>query len=380
MNKKDQYLGFCLEQAILSPLFNRHGAIVVKGGKVIGRGFNDYRPGFDGGALKTGRLPSSASLLDHIAMANLKRKSKPDISSNRSNTTTFSPFENLEAGNGSHTGCFTMHSEMMAINSALLSSTTLRATSLSHLKPASSRRERAPDRVSHWPAGRSGVLTRLRMNATRGGRRKPNGNRKQNNDLGSDEDKTSPAPHTGCDMGSSEQRSKTATFKGHSVVPASPVGKRTVHLPDRAKSRKLVGADVYVVRLDRSSSKSLKNKPPQHAQPNPPPPQSSPPGSLHDELTCKKPATAPPRPDQNSAPRQLRATNSRPCYRCVAYMHNAGIKRVFWTNAEGRWEGAKLRDLVDVLKGSSNQGEDSATMGVFVTKHEVLRLKRLMEA
>ena len=140
MNRSDQYLGLCLEQATYSPLFNRHGAIVVKGGKVIGRGYNDYRPGFDGGALKTGQLPVSASGLDTIADFKRRTKYRPKTSpSSRPTPTsvaTFTPFENV-MGNSRHcnNNCLSMHSEMMAINSALLSSTTLRPTGLSQLKP-----------------------------------------------------------------------------------------------------------------------------------------------------------------------------------------------------------------------------------------------------
>jgi hypothetical protein len=74
---------------------------------------------------------------------------------------------------------------------------------------------------------------------------------------------------------------------------------------------------------------------------------------------------------------------SRPCYRCVSAMHAVGIKRVFWTNADGEWEGAKVRDLVEALeKGIEGDGDGPGTgqeiKGVFVTKHEVLMLKRVM--
>ena len=58
--KTDNYLTLCLEQASKSPLHYRHGCIIVRGGKVIGQGFNDYRPGFNGGALKTGKIAAGA--------------------------------------------------------------------------------------------------------------------------------------------------------------------------------------------------------------------------------------------------------------------------------------------------------------------------------
>ena len=72
--RNDTFLSLCLAQAELSPLHYRHGSIIVRGGKVIGQGFNSYRPGFDGGALKTGILPSSS--LDGPAIAELKKRLK----------------------------------------------------------------------------------------------------------------------------------------------------------------------------------------------------------------------------------------------------------------------------------------------------------------
>ena len=59
-------------------------------------------------------------------------------------------------------------------------------------------------------------------------------------------------------------------------------------------------------------------------------------------------------------------------------MEWAGIRRVFWSNNDGDWEGGKVRDLVDAL------GLDQATAGdsdhtrasMFVTKHEILMLKQ----
>ena len=54
-------------------------------------------------------------------------------------------------------------------------------------------------------------------------------------------------------------------------------------------------------------------------------------------------------------------------------MHSAGIRRVFWTNNKGEWESSKVRELMDSL----HEGDGVAT-GMFVTKHEVLMLKRQM--
>lgn len=66
-------------------------------------------------------------------------------------------------------------------------------------------------------------------------------------------------------------------------------------------------------------------------------------------------------------------------------MHAVGIKRVFWTNAVGGWDGAKVRDLVDALEATGDSSDDCRDhkdekgLGVFVTKHEVLMMRRMME-
>ena len=123
--KFDNYLSLCLEQAQLSPLGQRHGCIVVKGGKVIGKGFNDYRSGFDGGALKTGNLPSKSFPID-------KSKDKGKIEP------VFKTFEDMFSGKSqtNPNPVLSMHSEMMAINSALASSGPLARTNQSCVKPS----------------------------------------------------------------------------------------------------------------------------------------------------------------------------------------------------------------------------------------------------
>jgi deoxycytidylate deaminase len=143
--KTDNYLTLCLEQAAKSPLRYRHGCIIVRGGKVIGQGYNDFRSGFDGGALKTGRLPASS--LDGHAVVELKRKQKSkrerkhkgesNLDPLEATAKTFTPFENMGAmGSGKYTNNpLSMHSEMMAIHSAISASSTLASTAVSSQKP-----------------------------------------------------------------------------------------------------------------------------------------------------------------------------------------------------------------------------------------------------
>lgn len=69
-------------------------------------------------------------------------------------------------------------------------------------------------------------------------------------------------------------------------------------------------------------------------------------------------------------------------------MHAVGIKRVFWTNDAGEWEGGKVAKFIDALDGDGEGGGGEGGggcvgggpmgNGVFVTKHEVLMMKRLM--
>lgn len=66
--KTDRYLNLCLEQAVKSSLRHRHGCVVVKGGKIIGQGFNDIRSGFDGGVDDQGDAHLDQSLSMHAEM------------------------------------------------------------------------------------------------------------------------------------------------------------------------------------------------------------------------------------------------------------------------------------------------------------------------
>ena len=130
----------------MSPLHYRHGSIIVRGGKIIGQGFNTYRPGFDGGALKTGVLPSSA--LDGHALTQLKQrlkyksrsKGKPNYQDHQQDAGVFIPLEILGTGHNANKP-LSMHSEVMAIRSALslssgtMSSQTSARAAAYHQKP-----------------------------------------------------------------------------------------------------------------------------------------------------------------------------------------------------------------------------------------------------
>jgi hypothetical protein len=156
----------------------------------------------------------------------------------------------------------------------------------------------------------------------------------------------------------------------------------------RTKDLRLKGSDLYVARLGNCNFTPPIKPRPKVPEPSPEP-TSSPkaePASLYDELSPLSRSVSPPstfsKPIPLTTQPEIRA--SRPCYRCVAAMHSVGIKRVFWTNQDGEWEGAKIRDLVEALE-TGIEGDDGdgvgtgqENKGVFVTKHEVLMLKRIM--
>jgi hypothetical protein len=200
---------------------------------------------------------------------------------------------------------------------------------------------------------------------------------------------------------------KTKSTNTPMLVPTGVSCQSKASLSARIKDLRLKGADLYVARLGsncktditaRTVKPSIVPLPPEISiqRPSSNSRPSSSIISLHDELMHPNPLPSPsstPPPSPDPAP-EIRA--SRPCYRCVTQMHAVGIKRVFWTNVEGGWDGAKVRDLVDALDGSGlesengdggegkgkgkegRSGKDGRNLGVFVTKHEVLMLRRLM--
>lgn len=112
-------------------------------------------------------------------------------------------------------------------------------------------------------------------------------------------------------------------------------------------------------------------------------------GSLHDELIDRTPTRSPcdSSAEETCGFERSNVHASRPCYRCMTFMHSVGIRRVFWTNDSGEWEGGKVARLVEGMKMGMNEvaslpNSDGGPMGngVFVTKHEVLMLRRIMGA
>lgn len=167
------------------------------------------------------------------------------------------------------------------------------------------------------------------------------------------------------------------------LMPKEQTGQNSRSIKYSTKSPRLNGADLYVVRLGWQSAPKVCCEEPDEDTATLPP-WRHPTGSLHDELTSPEPAK-PARTKHLPSPakdeKRPIVLASRPCYRCIFYMASVGIKRVFWTDDRGGWEGAKVRDLVDALDNMGSRSPTDASVAlnsVFITKHEVLMLRRIM--
>lgn len=169
-------------------------------------------------------------------------------------------------------------------------------------------------------------------------------------------------------------------------MPKRQAGQGSRNVRERTRHPRLNGADLYVVRLGWKNASPAGNLDVCCVESDPKAETSIPTrpstGSLYDELVDRrvKPKAA---TDTSVAPNENcpSVLASRPCYRCISYMASVGIKRVFWTMDSGEWEGAKVRDLVDALDKLGLEQPSDATAAlnsVFVTKHEVLMLRRMM--
>ncbi|EMF11262.1 uncharacterized protein SEPMUDRAFT_68709 [Sphaerulina musiva SO2202] len=527
--KTDNYLSLCLEQAAKSPLHYRHGAIVVRGGKVIGHGHNDYRPGFNGGALKSGRIAHGG--YDGAAIAELKKKlkgkqkcDKPEKQQQNQidRSSTFVPFESTNSGGGhSVNQPLSMHSEMMAIYSALNASSAMSSTTFSREKPcfklpcADKRKARLRRNVLEAYVKASAVLKLPHLNQVhlenkcnnstpkegdkgdlsaqslanlsvafhedlgvqkhhqnRKNEKKKNGKKNQyqyeyqygaygqkqqdfaqRQPSASNPRKEYSAGTHECDMaqgsepkinnGGVKQIKATASdfreaprhtnpkkdYKRSGkmrlsstaanerkpmqpvLVPTGHTHNSNIKVNDRKQDPRLRGADLYVVRIGWSSTARKKPTKPKASSelgvvdadatvvedatysstsrlPGPSTTSSSSgTGSLHDELINREPSSSASRPPVSDSIDDCsfdkdKIHASRPCYRCVAFMNQVGIRRVFWTNDAGEWEGGKVAALIEAMDtGMEDAAKGGPTgNGIFVTKHEVLMLRRMMGA
>ncbi|KAF1352251.1 hypothetical protein BDV97DRAFT_397289 [Delphinella strobiligena] len=421
MSSKTNYLNLCLGLAEHSPLHQRHGCVVVKGGKVIGSGFNTHT--LAGGALKTGEMRSSSSSDAEMSLRHDE-----------------GAFAAIETCGGYINTPLTVHSEMAAIMDVLQKSTKLSSKTSSCEKPASkvsgSKRktskkneairvyvERFCERTCFGSEARSMVFNRkdrrnsaryrnyyhedyyyepsmssnqlTAQNVTTTARLEYERNQHRNEAGSSFVKSYETIVRTAKSTSSSRNNEKKAAGQKRVSDPnlltnrnIIPCHAHTHSVQERMKDPRLRGADLYVARLGRPTNATKHSRPVTKSKvlakslPNYMEASTvcssiigkATTGSLHDELVNPNPRQIiPTKPTATSQP-SARATDSQPCYRCIEYMHSVGITRVFWTDENGRWKSDKVRNLVVAL-----QSPHPESGSVFVTKHEVLLLKRLFD-
>ncbi|KAM0703172.1 hypothetical protein Q7P35_009110 [Cladosporium inversicolor] len=446
--KTDNYLTLCLEQAAKSPLHYRHGCIIVRGGKVIGQGHNDYRPGFDGGALKHGRRKEN--------------KAKPkDNQQPPQPPRQLAAFEKVGAGGGPHANTpLSMHSEMMAIHSALSTSSNLACSSFSHDKPSFKlprgdkkkerlRRdvlqnyvERICEASTSSTPGQAGKLQvqdnnvhhvdreaqrradgdrafqavksmekhhvqnakknqkhheyeQYEYHKGRSGSQTPRGSSQRHRQqhgqqpsasksqdiqertirsydrrmiddvLGNGLGTTQSSPERG-KPGKDHKGSKKAKSLEQPQVerflhPQGENGKSRAEVNDRKKHPRLAGAYLYVTRLGWNNNNI--------AQPNPKKKFVKPSAQV---------AALSSSSESDPGAFSLPSSASSTARSAILVLW---IKRVFCTNDDGEWEGGKVARFIDALDGEADgAGCAGGPMGngVFVTKHEVLMMRKKM--
>lgn len=112
----------------------------MHGGKVIGQGYNDYRSGFSGGALKTDRLPLRNQGAPSVATLTKRPELKFKFGledEEQLTAKTFTPSEHLTGGGNLTKTPLSMHPEIMAIHFAQSSSNTMVSSAVASDKPCS---------------------------------------------------------------------------------------------------------------------------------------------------------------------------------------------------------------------------------------------------
>lgn len=139
--KTDHYISLCHEQVAQSPLHSRHGAIVVRGGKVFGQGFNDHRRGFDDGIMKNNRA------FGKLALPASRHKSKSRMKCKTAGIPSYGEqhlipdhnsllMDRMTMADHRKNTPFSMHAEMMAIHSALSKSTATAFRTMWSVEPS----------------------------------------------------------------------------------------------------------------------------------------------------------------------------------------------------------------------------------------------------
>ncbi|PWN53340.1 hypothetical protein IE53DRAFT_377410 [Violaceomyces palustris] len=143
---------------------------------------------------------------------------------------------------------------------------------------------------------------------------------------------------------------------------------------DEMSDSRLRGADLYVVRLMQDTESKAKAKEQRKAQRAAAAARGGASSAgQHQVNHHERRAAADGRKEQQeSSPRYA---DSRPCWRCLEWMSWAGIKRVYWTNVNGDWEGGKVSILLD-----GEEADSDGYVRVHMTQYEHAALLRAQQS
>ena len=131
----------------------------------------------------------------------------------------------------------------------------------------------------------------------------------------------------------------------HVLITKNKTSNTKPSVAARTKDMRLKGSNLYVARrfVPKRRPKSAGNRA-MKSDPVALPSYITSIASLYDKLSPLSRAPSLSHQSDTGAPESSmpHVRESRPCCWCVTAMYSAGMKRVFWTNHDGKWEGAKM--------------------------------------
>ncbi|WFD25427.1 hypothetical protein MNAN1_000389 [Malassezia nana] len=409
--RADRMRNAATQEALRSTMRYRHGAIIIKGGKILAQGHNHVRTGFSGplsaheaivlpmpdgsheqGTCKTGQKCQSYFSMhaEMHAVTTALRGARPHMPRGG---LLLDPMDEV------CTQLQTMALEMPACSRFSDTSSTPAKRSTSDVKSQCDRalvegakreqqrvalheckKNHRNGRVAAWDVAASGgglwagnqVCKRRRSEQqaerarrlaqrkeekrarkARGARSTSSGGSSSSSSADSLLDSDSPHPPSDTSSSASDlptppsEQADTPSMTS-ATLALRKVARRTIPLMEDSRIR---GADLYVVRLLQDTESKAKAKEQrrkrQHRRTGP-------------AMTVAPAPVAP-------APVVPRYADSRPCWRCLEWMYWAGIKRVFWTDTSGHWHGGKVSEL---LFGDEGSGSHVSYVPVHLTQYE----------
>ncbi|CAD6925954.1 unnamed protein product [Tilletia controversa] len=407
--RSDKMLNAASTEAYRSQMRFRHGAVITKGGKLLATGHNHVRTRFSGplasndaivlpfeGAAEvafqsqsypnnnsassapssaasssdTGHpsgssgshtasgsssssATSTASAQSHsTASTSTSSQSSADTSTSTStSSSSFSASSNSNSNSGNSGGggghsvgqhSFSMHAEMHAITLALRGARPQRhkshlsidphaaALALASSSSFSSSSNTAPSSSSKPKSLRGGLNPAAESDVGKKKKKTGKGGKKEGGARKVVVTHTQSPP-------SYTNNSSSAAAATAAMAPPSDSG-------FGAPSPRVRGADMYVVRLLQDAESKARARAKRRALTT----GSSTGNPQQQQQHHRTPAGWPQHEalEYGSGGREPKYADSRPCWRCLKWMEWAGIKRVFWTDENGVWEGAKVVQLL----------------------------------